>query len=223
MHVVFYTVKIVYVLYIYDLFVTLLSLWHTYEPMKCMYVRMYAISSVHMHAHKQIHTSCIISHAIIQFITLSFLNLIQVVKKLLPSRMWCHVVWKRYHCFQATCSIHIWDRFVPWWRQQCPCKQCCLYQTQLSETQISCSHCIRSTMDARAGECPPCAQAAQEDRLPLPSYGWVGKVLWPCGGAQDWQGPAGCPVWIWSDQGYVVSRWVWWQASGDLLWDQNMG
>jgi len=40
MHVVFYAVKIVYVPHIYDLFVILLSLWHTYEPMKCMYVRM---------------------------------------------------------------------------------------------------------------------------------------------------------------------------------------
>ena len=194
-----------------------------------MYVCMYAISNVCTHTH----TSCIFSHVITQFITLSFLNLIPVVQKSLPSGMWCHVVWKRYHCSQVKCSIHSWDRFVPWWLQQGPCKQCCLYQTvlpipnlmftQQSETQISCRHCIRSTMGARAGECPPRAQAAQADRLPLPSYGRVGKVLRPCGGAQDWQGPAGCSVWLWCDQGYVVSWWVWWQASGYLLWDQNMG
>ena len=88
---------------------------------------------VHIGTQTHTHTSCIVSHVTIQFITLSFLNLILVVQKLLPSGMWCHVVWKRYHCFQANCSVHIWDRFVPWWRQQGPHKQCC-------QNQTTCSH-----------------------------------------------------------------------------------
>lgn len=102
-------------------------------------------------------------------------------------------------------------------------KQTLSAQLNLQILNSHCDSCIRSTMDSSVGECPPRAQVAQANGLPLPGDSRDGKTLRPCRGAEGRQGPPGCLVWVWSHQGHAFSRGVRWQASGTILRDQDMG
>jgi hypothetical protein len=98
------------------------------------------------------------------------------------------------------------------------------YSIHIMILSITSSHVVvRSAMDTSVGQCPPRAQVAQADRIPLRSYSQVGTVLRPCCGAEGRQGSPGCLVWVWSHQRHAFSWGVWWQTSGTLLWDQDMG